>query len=367
MALWALALVLLAVPAEAQRRLVNDTVESGTHHSVWRGTDKCVVVTSSLDGSPVITGTYQYRCNWDGVDPDPVRAPFGHSHTEQFFLDGDLAWTSEYFFRFRYRHDTNVDVAEGSKFFRPSYGSAGAWVVACEFQGGDSGTWVWFEGLISVSYFSPGNSQGNPTVVCGDHVEHELEYYVYKHATNGVIKFWQDGVLHRTWTGDTSNIILTINMLSNWSLNPGWDHDALNSVYVDDFEIYTDATSGGESATGSMADGTVTVGGAATVPDAPTIGAVTAGNGQCTVAFSPPASDGGATITGYTATSTPGSFTGTAASSPITVSGLSNGAGYTFTVYATNSEGNSSNSSASGTCTPAVSTAPVRVRLRGGE
>jgi len=108
--------------------------------------------------------------------------------------------------------------------------------------------------------------------------------------------------------------------------------------------------------------------GGATVPDAPTIGAVTPGNGQCTVAFTPPASDGGAAITGYTATSTPGSFTGTGSASPITVTGLSNGTGYTFTVYATNSQGNSSNSSASNTCTPTAATpGGVRLRLRGNE
>lgn len=107
--------------------------------------------------------------------------------------------------------------------------------------------------------------------------------------------------------------------------------------------------------------------GGATVPDAPTIGAVTPGNGQCSVAFTPPGNDGGATITGYTATSTPGSFTGTGSSSPITVTGLSNGTGYTFVVYATNSEGNSSNSSASATCTPTASAARPRLRLRGDE
>ncbi len=121
---------------------------------------------------------------------------------------------------------------------------------------------------------------------------------------------------------------------------------------------------------GAYITGSETIGGGSgavvTVPDAPTIGTATAGNAQCSVAFTPPGDDGGSTITGYTATSTPGSFTGTAASSPITVTGLSNGTGYTFTVYATNAEGNSTASSASNTCTPsAVSSGGVRLRLRG--
>lgn len=356
-----LALLALASPAAAQRRMVHDTSESGTHHAVWQGTTKCDVVTSSYDGGAVISGTYQQRCNWNGIDGG---APFGHSHTEQFFEDGDIAWTSEYLVRFRYRFDTNIDHKPGSKFLRPSYGSAGAWIVACEFQDGASAPFWMGEGLPSSDWITESN--------CGDHNEHEFAYYVYKHATNGLIKFWQDGTLKVTYTGDTSNVILSLNVLSNWSLNPGWDHDDLNTAYIDDWEIFTDATSGGEVAAGALSDNSAAVTGGATVPGAPTIGAVTAGNGSCQVAFTAPGSDGGATITGYTATSTPGSFTGTAASSPITVTGLSNGTGYTFTVYATNSAGNSSNSSASATCTPAAAAstgrgagARVTIRVRG--
>lgn len=94
--------------------------------------------------------------------------------------------------------------------------------------------------------------------------------------------------------------------------------------------------------------------GSPTVPGAPTIGSATAGNASASVAFTAPASNGGATITGYTATSTPGGLTGTGASSPITVSGLSNGTGYTFTVHASNSVGDSLESSASNSVTPSA-------------
>ena len=78
------------------------------------------------------------------------------------------------------------------------------------------------------------------------------------------------------------------------------------------------------------------VGSGATVPDAPTIGAVTPGNTSAQVAFTPPGNDGGSPITGYTVTSSPGGITATGASSPILVTGLSNGTEYTFTVHATN-------------------------------
>ena len=91
-------------------------------------------------------------------------------------------------------------------------------------------------------------------------------------------------------------------------------------------------------------------------PGAPTIGTVTAGNAQASVPFTQPASNGGSTITSYTATSSPGGFTGTltqAGSGTITVTGLSNGTAYTFTVIATNSVGTSATSAASNSVTPA--------------
>ena len=88
-----------------------------------------------------------------------------------------------------------------------------------------------------------------------------------------------------------------------------------------------------------------------TVPDAPTIGTATAlSPTSASISFNAPASNGGATIETYTATSTPGSFTGQllqAGSGSITVTGLSSSTAYTFTVTASNSAGTSSPSSAS--------------------
>jgi uncharacterized protein (TIGR02145 family) len=92
----------------------------------------------------------------------------------------------------------------------------------------------------------------------------------------------------------------------------------------------------------------------AAVPGAPTIGSAVRGNTQATVSFTAPSSDGGSAITGYTVTSSPAGGTGTGTATPITVTGLTNGTEYTFTVVATNAVGNSNASSASNAVTPAT-------------
>lgn len=90
-------------------------------------------------------------------------------------------------------------------------------------------------------------------------------------------------------------------------------------------------------------------------PDAPTIGTATAtGPTTATVSFIAPANNNGSTITSYTAVSSPGNITGSVSQSgsgTITVSGLTAGTSYTFTVYATNAIGNSISSSPSNSIT----------------
>lgn len=93
---------------------------------------------------------------------------------------------------------------------------------------------------------------------------------------------------------------------------------------------------------------------AVTAPAAPTIGTAVPLNAAANVSFTP-GGTGGIAIQSFTATSSPGGFTGTGAASPIRVAGLTNGVAYTFTVTATNAVGTSSASAASNSVTPLAS------------
>ena len=90
----------------------------------------------------------------------------------------------------------------------------------------------------------------------------------------------------------------------------------------------------------------------ATPPSAPTVVSTTAGNGSITVNFTAPLSNGGAPITGYTATCTSSNGgvsnfnTGGPSATSIQVTGLTNGKNYTCTVTATNSAGLTGSASA---------------------
>lgn len=90
-------------------------------------------------------------------------------------------------------------------------------------------------------------------------------------------------------------------------------------------------------------------------PGAPTIGTATAGSSSASVTFSAPSCVGTGSLT-YSVVSTPGCIAGTGASSPITVSGLTNGTAYTFRAFGVTPGGTGPGSAASNSVTPFVPT-----------
>ena len=95
------------------------------------------------------------------------------------------------------------------------------------------------------------------------------------------------------------------------------------------------------------------------VPDAPTIGTATAGDAQVSVTFTAPSDVGNDDITGFIATAFTGSTAvgATGTSSPISITGLSNGSSYTVAVSAVNDYGTGPLSSVSSSATPSAPTA----------
>jgi len=155
-----------------------------------------------------------------------------------------------------------------------------------------------------------------------------------------------------TATSSPGNLTGTINQASSGSITVS----GLTASQAYTFTVK--ATNSVGSSAASSASNSVT---AYTVPNAPTIGTATISYTTATVPFTAPAVNGGAAITSYTATSSPGNLTGTinqADSGSITVSGLTASQAYTFTVKATNSAGSSTASSASNSVTATAITVP---------
>jgi alpha-tubulin suppressor-like RCC1 family protein len=163
-----------------------------------------------------------------------------------------------------------------------------------------------------------------------------------------------------TWTGTA-----TITYTYQWQRSSGTYSNILganSSTYTlvaDDVNktircVVTGTNSTGSSSANSNATGDVSP----VAPTSPTsVTASIAGATSASVSFTGSSNNGGWPISSYTATSSPGGITGTInqpGSGTITVTGLTTGTGYTFTVTATNGYYTSSPSSPSNSVTPAI-------------
>ena len=101
----------------------------------------------------------------------------------------------------------------------------------------------------------------------------------------------------------------------------------------------------------------------ATVPGAPTKVSAKAGNASATLTWTAPSSDGGAAITGYVIKPSRGPAVKVGDVTSDTLTGLTNGTAYSFTVAAVNSVGTGPSSAVSNSVTPAKATSKTALKL----
>ena len=200
---------------------------------------------------------------------------------------------------------------------------------------------------------------------------------VYVGSDDGKLYAYQLSNQSLLWTLATGGAVKSSPAAANGVVYVGSDDDKLYATSAAGCggpttcpPLWTSAPTGGPiTSSPAISNGQVYVGsgdghlyvyvlGSQTVPGAPVIGKATPGNGQATVAFTPPVSNGGSPITSYTVSATDlthaanGGETASGAGSPIIVTGLTNADSYTFTVRATNGTGSGAASSPTSAVVP---------------
>ena len=206
-----------------------------------------------------------------------------------------------------------------------------------------------FAAVVTLSHFSTANAQNAEAYYVDNIAALVQESCINCHYTGGIgpsLKFTGssssdhkqfDNYVNTPTPGARANTILS--KISGMASHGGGSIYQQGTSGYQKFSTYMDLLSGNEEP-------------APTVPGAPVIGSVTAGDGSAVVNFTAPADDGGATISSYTATSSPGGRSASCSASPCTVTGLTNGQSYTFSVTATNEAGEGPSSNLSSAVTP---------------
>ncbi len=238
-----ISLIVLVSPllAYGQGRVLYENFDT----TIGQPTD-CVAVTVGRDGTPARSGR-SLECNWDGT-----RSWQDSLATQE--MEAFAPANNEKLFSGWFRVDRNVDHVGGSKLMRIGWNTPSEMIISCQFEQGDGAT-------LFASVNNQSSFWGNAQSICGDHQWHRIRVY----TSPTTIRLWLDNTLLREWTG-TFNFGSGqhgVFFMSNWSSNPGWEHDANNNVMWDDIEVFSDTGTGG---TGSMREGTMTQGGTTPTP-----------------------------------------------------------------------------------------------------
>lgn len=144
----------------------------------------------------------------------------------------------------------------------------------------------------------------------------------------------------------------------NWSLNLASATPASGTLalaYSSTHSVTATATDLAGNVSTDATTNELVIGAAPTTPASPSFTSVTAGDRSVSLVWSAPASNG-SPITGYQVTGTPSGSCSTTGATSCTVTGLTNGTSYTFTMTATNSVGTSAPSAASSAVIPRLLT-----------
>lgn len=267
-----LALAGTSTGADAAGRVFYEDWSSGDT-SKWpqSGTyDRAKVVTQSVDGqSPPFGAKYMAQANWSGL-PDA-----GNSVYESLTQPASaIPYNEELFIRMWVRGASDIDPVDGAKWFRMGeYSKGNSFYWAVQMNYGSGATLGRFFSIIeTVGGAGPNYVNYSETMGIGNGKWHKIEIYFLERAdATGIHRVWVDGVLNFERTGIVTKAANgakwgEFTFVSNWSRNPGWEHDGSNHTNWGPIEVYSDT---GTGATGNMFDATISAGDDAKVPSPP--------------------------------------------------------------------------------------------------